>query len=63
MENKLEQWQMLCAEAATEKDPERLMALVREISRLLDEKPERLEKPEIREAVGESSVSPPRLLA
>jgi hypothetical protein len=30
-------WQKLCEEAAKEQDPERLMTLVREISRLLDE--------------------------
>ena len=31
-------WQTLCEQAAKEQDPERLMSLVREISRLLDEK-------------------------
>lgn len=30
-------WQALCEEAAKEKDPERLMSLVKEISRLLDD--------------------------
>ena len=30
-------WQALCQQAATEQDPERLMTLVKEISRLLDE--------------------------
>jgi len=30
-------WQALCEQAAKEQDPERLMALVREFSRLLDE--------------------------
>jgi hypothetical protein len=30
-------WRALCEQAAKEQDPERLMALVREISRLLDE--------------------------
>jgi len=31
------QWQDLCQQAAEEKDSERLMSLVKEISRLLDE--------------------------
>ena len=31
------QWQDLCQQAAKEKDSERLMSLVKEISRLLDE--------------------------
>lgn len=31
------QWEALCKQAATEADPERLMALVQEISRLLDQ--------------------------
>lgn len=30
-------WQDLCEQAAKEQNPERLMVLVREISRLLDE--------------------------
>lgn len=41
---KLERWQYLCQEAAIEQDPDRLMALTREINRLLDEKEERLQK-------------------
>lgn len=36
MEDQTKQWQALCEEAAKEKDPERLMSLVKEISRLLD---------------------------
>jgi hypothetical protein len=32
-----EPWQSLCEQAAREQDPERLMALIKEISRLLDE--------------------------
>jgi len=39
---KLEQWRQLCELAATEQDPERLLALVKEINRLLDEKEKRL---------------------
>jgi hypothetical protein len=37
-------WQQLCEEAAKEQDPERLMALVREISRLLDEQMKRQQR-------------------
>ena len=39
-------WQALCEEAATEKDPERLMALVQEISRLLDEQLKQRQHPQ-----------------
>lgn len=38
----LEQWQKLCAEAATEQDPQRLMKLIAEIDRMLKEKEQRL---------------------
>jgi hypothetical protein len=38
----LERWQKLCAEAAGEQDPERLMQLVQEIDRMLSEKEQRL---------------------
>lgn len=37
-----QRWQLLCEEAANEKDPDRLLALVREINRLLERKEERL---------------------
>lgn len=39
-------WQVLCEQAAKEQDPERLMMLVQEISRLLDDqvKPPQPEK-------------------
>lgn len=40
-ENK-EKWLSLCAQAAVEQDPDRLMTLVEEISRLLDEKQQRV---------------------
>jgi hypothetical protein len=33
-----ELWKSLCKEASTEQDPERLLELVREINRLIDEK-------------------------
>jgi hypothetical protein len=39
---KKERWMELCAQAATEKDPAKLMELVREISSLLEEKQRRL---------------------
>jgi len=39
-----EKWQDLCAQAATEQDPKKLMALVSEINRLLEEKERRLAK-------------------
>jgi hypothetical protein len=39
---KLEQWKQLCELAAIEQDPKRLIALVREINRLLEEKEQRL---------------------
>ena len=39
-----ERWRKLCEEAAVEQDPERLLLLAREISRLLDEKEQRLKK-------------------
>jgi hypothetical protein len=32
-----ERWRMLCERAATEQDPTRLMELVREINRLLEQ--------------------------
>lgn len=41
-EEQKEQWMRLCEEAAQEQNPERLMALVEEINRLLDKKRERL---------------------
>ena len=37
-----ERWLVLCEEAAVEQDPARLLALVTEINRLLDEKQERV---------------------
>ena len=37
-----ELWQELCAQAADEQDPEKLLDLVKEINRLLEEKEQRL---------------------
>ena len=39
---KEEEWTQLCERAALEQDPEKLMLLVSEISRMLDEKEKRL---------------------
>lgn len=38
-----EAWMQLCELAANEQDPEKLLALVKEINRLLEEKERRLE--------------------
>ena len=51
MENNLEKWQILCGQAAVEKDPERLMGLIREISQLLDERQEQIEKKQVMQEV------------
>jgi hypothetical protein len=40
-ENK-ERWMDLCAKAAVEQDPQKMLELVREINRLLEEKERRL---------------------
>jgi hypothetical protein len=37
-----EQWKELCNQASVEQDPKKLMALVTEITRLLEEKQKRL---------------------
>ena len=37
-----EQWRVLCAKAAEEQDPNRLMKLITEINRLLEDKEQRL---------------------
>ena len=39
-----ERWLVLCEQAAVEHDPARLLALVTEINRLLDEKQERVRR-------------------
>jgi hypothetical protein len=41
---KAQQWRSLCEQAAIEQDPEKLMWLVAEINRLLDEKEQRLKQ-------------------
>ena len=39
-----EHWRMLCEQAAIEQDPSRLLELIREINRLLEEKEQRLQE-------------------
>ena len=39
-----ERWQLLCEAAATEQDPERLMALLRDICEMLEDKEKRLQQ-------------------
>jgi hypothetical protein len=39
-----EEWMHLCEQAAVEQDSEKLMTLVKEINRMLDEKEARLER-------------------
>jgi hypothetical protein len=41
---KKEHWMRLCEQAANEQDPKRLMELVHEINRLLEEKENRLKQ-------------------
>jgi hypothetical protein len=42
VQEKTERWKELCAQAAVEQDADRLIALVQEINRLLEEKETRL---------------------
>jgi hypothetical protein len=42
--NVKEQWLQLCEQAAVEQDAEKLLALVKEINRMLDEKERRLQR-------------------
>jgi len=42
---KRERWMELCAQAAEEQDPKKLMKLIAEIDRMLSEKQERLTLP------------------
>jgi hypothetical protein len=43
-EGKKERWWELCERAANEQDPERLVALAKEINQLLEEKEARLKR-------------------
>ena len=38
-----ERWRELCKQASVEKDPKKMLELIKEINRLLDEKQARLE--------------------
>lgn len=42
MKENTERWMQLCSQAAVEQDPKKLMALVEEILRLLEDKERRL---------------------
>jgi len=57
MVNSEERWRQLCAQAAVEKDPQRLMDLVKEISQLLDKKQGRI-RPVHREPFREGGKPP-----
>lgn len=39
-----ERWHYLCEQAAIEQDPDRLLELIKEINRLLEEKEQRLKR-------------------
>ena len=45
MVTKTQRWKELCALASVEQDPKRLLELVQEITRLLDEEDEKKEPP------------------
>ena len=47
------EWTQLCEQAAVEQDPEKMMLLVSEINRMLDEKEERLKGRHIQTPVRE----------
>jgi hypothetical protein len=57
MVNNEERWRQLCAEAAVEQDPQKLMELVKEINRLLDLKQQR-GRPEPEESTQEQGKPP-----
>jgi hypothetical protein len=57
MVNTEERWRQLCAEAAVEQDPQKLMELVKEINRLLDLKQQR-GRPEYRESTQDQGKPP-----
>ena len=46
-----ERWLDLCEQAAVEQDPKKLIALITEINRLLDEKRKRLQRKRLMEAM------------
>lgn len=57
---KSQRWRELCAQAAVEKDPDRLMQLVAEISRLFDEEHARTHPPRCKddEALADGDAGP-----
>jgi hypothetical protein len=57
MVNTEERWRQLCAAAAVEQDPQKLMELVKEINRLLDLKQQR-GRAEYRESTQEEGKPP-----
>jgi hypothetical protein len=57
MVNNEERWRELCAQAAVEQNPQKLMELIREISRLLDEKQSQ-SRPERKETSREGGLPP-----
>jgi hypothetical protein len=58
MVNNEERWRQLCAEAAVEEDPTKLMELVKEISRLLELKHEHRGRPEQSPPIPEGGKPP-----
>jgi hypothetical protein len=55
MRNNLERWQQLCARAAAEQDPDKLLELIREINDILEAKEQQLlqlRKPDDRDLPG-----------
>ena len=58
MVNTEERWRQLCAEAAVEQDPQKLMELVKEINRLLDLKQQQRGRREHKESTQEEGKPP-----
>jgi len=52
-----EKWMQLCEQAVVEQDPEKLMALITEINRILDEKDRRLKRVQKSASVTDASES------
>ena len=51
-----ERWKILCAQAAEEQDSEKLLELVKQINKLLEEKEQRLKR---QEAQNKTADTPP----
>jgi len=54
-----ERWQLLCALAADERDPQKLLEFVQEINRLLQEKEQRLAGRQLTADAADEIVLPP----